>query len=1842
MWGAAGGAWGGGGWGMGGMANSWGQKPQQNQGGWQAQKRPASPAGNAGASAAKVTKIEKVTVSSKNPAERTKLATILGDYTVFGTNHGQQVFKKTSPVPGRPNVFAYLYYWDARDGQPMSGWWFGDQVGGNEVWAHNLLPKAPPANSSPPGSGWKTPWDGPVNPNLVVVATGTPPPVGSTPTAAKGVQKGAAKTPPGPNPQETADNKKLEEALKKGNEHIKKLETAVTATEALAKPLSAPTADVTKLDETVKKVEAQVAKAQEAVAAAQKEIATMRSESMKYHHEVKKKALTQFTELQKKISQAQLKLTPLKSAKADLEKRKVFQKTLDAIQEKVKTAEEEVAKVEKEAKSASTEEELKKIQAMYQPANNAILNANKAIDQGMKTAPATSKEALTKKKESTGKLNERIKAVHAKIKEPLDKLSAEAAMSTLEEKMKAVEEAYQQIEDAEMPFMTGIEDLPEGEHEEAVAACEKAAIGLSKATNDARNFIKVETQKCNAYVASLKTSCKESLTEAEKKNNEKTTKLTTFKKNTDERKVKGLVRDILLKIVAAEGVLKKAEGETGALKLDKLDGIDKEKVEAASAAVLKIVVEGEKACSEANKGVSQKRGAARSPALNTELGKCAERLSKVQKAIGGIKGDAQSATKVIKGKESAKDLDEKIAAAEKIIEDLESKVPAEGKELSDADTEALIEALTTAQTEINNVSKVVGAQQYLFKAGPADIQKEFKEIMDKLQARVKALRDKHEAAKKSSKAVREKLVCKKACAKAAELLKSSESALEAVTAAEDPFLRGIEVIPLKDATPAIEACEAAEKKVSGVASESRTFVSKSTGELNGFDKEIAKDALEALASVKKSIDSMGQKMGTFKKDTTERKKVVAIQKIEEKVEGVEADLAAAKKCAEKCEGSDAGCEEFETLRKSLTTKTDQSKGLLNGPRKDAAGNTLRTDLIKALSDRLAAVSKAIAELKESVKAPVEKWMAKKSLQESDEKVKEVEAALKGAKESTVVFTEQKGDSIYAYSVLRVVIDALREHMTKTETKVEDLFKKASGGKSTASKASLEKFLKSLSGLSEWFKELALPEAEVLSVVPLLGSDVNDFQGLFHTKYIVTAKVDLTEGEEVKDAKVVKELAPGDQLQSLEEPKTENGVSRVKCKAVKGGEIGWVTRGSGKQWNTKIFNASESVQKEIQDTIYSKKRDAEAGVSFIKRKIADAGQKKEGAISESKEELQKKLTAAEESYKGLQELIKSVGQAKAELSKRAETLSTSARQAKAAVDAAKVLGDSVKKAKDAEAQAAKIEELAKPLTGSLSVEDLDKVADPVGTLDAVEKALTAAREVAAATTKELKEKEATVEKDGPVAAVKAEKARLEKNLTSAMNKATQALSVCRRSCASLTKIKVTAVETAITSAAHKKGGSGDEYFAGIAGKGKDFITEAQLSKYLSSLEGLSLSAEQKKLVFKDMLCDGKLPKQRFIRIVAQYYVCMKDIGITTEFEISAKTVRKMNVGELMELLSEPKTDEASGIVRIKGRALQDGKVGWVSMKGNAGTAFLEKCNKPYLSCTGDAILYAGEPSKGEEVRKLKSHEVLEVIEGPIAEKGGDLIRIQGKAKADGKVGWLTIKDPTGAVYAEKDAKYKCVQTIALTDDLDVMKSKVIRKIEVGELLCKLEGPVTSSGASRIRGKADKDGAEGWITIKGNAGTSYVEEAASKVYSIKSCVNMHARIDAGSNFVKELKVGDVVEAMGEPKVEKIDGMSRIKCKAFSDGKEGWVLQLKGGTIGSWHPHYKCRETTSIYKTAKVAEDELVRKLDKGEGVEFLSGPQFDEAGAWAQFRADRDKTVGWVLIQDAKGKQFLGSK
>merc|ERR1711870_47134 len=59
-----------------------------------------------------------------------------------------------------------IYFWDNRDGDDLAGWWFGPNVGGEQVWAYHPSQKG----TIPPTSDWNVPHDGEIDPTFSVIA----------------------------------------------------------------------------------------------------------------------------------------------------------------------------------------------------------------------------------------------------------------------------------------------------------------------------------------------------------------------------------------------------------------------------------------------------------------------------------------------------------------------------------------------------------------------------------------------------------------------------------------------------------------------------------------------------------------------------------------------------------------------------------------------------------------------------------------------------------------------------------------------------------------------------------------------------------------------------------------------------------------------------------------------------------------------------------------------------------------------------------------------------------------------------------------------------------------------------------------------------------------------------------------------------------------------------------------------------------------------------------------------------------------------------------------------------------------------------------------------------------------------------------------------------------------------------------------------------------------------------------------------------------------------------------------------------------------------------------------
>jgi len=379
---------------------------------------------------------------------------------------------------------------------------------------------------------------------------------------------------------------------------------------------------------------------------------------------------------------------------------------------------------------------------------------------------------------------------------------------------------------------------------------------------------------------------------------------------------------------------------------------------------------------------------------------------------------------------------------------------------------------------------------------------------------------------------------------------------------------------------------------------------------------------------------------------------------------------------------------------------------------------------------------------------------------------------------------------------------------------------------------------------------------------------------------------------------------------------------------------------------------------------------------------------------------------------------------------------------------------------------------------------------------------------------------------------------------------------------------------------------------------------------------------------------------FLQTLQEYFTCVKDIAITSAVGVKdSKTLRKILVGEVVQILEVPSPEETTGLHRAKSRALQDGKEGWVTLKGNQGTSFLEKSAKPHYCCEVAQELHSAFESNSAQVRQLRAGEVIELLEGPRQEAPLEVLRVKGRAAKDGKTGWVSLKDGRGQVL-ESVKVLVCRQTIAITHEFDIGKGKPIRKLEVGEVLELVEEAVEDSKKklARVKARTKRDDKVGWVTMKGNQGTSYVEES-DRHYICRRTTPIEAAFASGSGPKRSLEEGELFEVSEGPKPETKEGAHRIKGRCFSDLTEGWLTL--DGSVKPWLPRYTCTARTAELTTGADASDAApLRELEVGEELEALDTPVADGTGlVRIRVRATRDGLVGFATALARDGVKFL---
>jgi len=230
---------------------------------------------------------------------------------------------------------------------------------------------------------------------------------------------------------------------------------------------------------------------------------------------------------------------------------------------------------------------------------------------------------------------------------------------------------------------------------------------------------------------------------------------------------------------------------------------------------------------------------------------------------------------------------------------------------------------------------------------------------------------------------------------------------------------------------------------------------------------------------------------------------------------------------------------------------------------------------------------------------------------------------------------------------------------------------------------------------------------------------------------------------------------------------------------------------------------------------------------------------------------------------------------------------------------------------------------------------------------------------------------------------------------------------------------------------------------------------------------------------------------FAEADGKYYNCVASVALTDSQDIKeCKVLRKLAKDELFLVEQEPSVDEGTGLTRVLGKTLKDDLSGWVTLKGNAGTAYAEPSTKHY-SVLRDVPLTKKQPSKepGEEVRMLTKGEAMLALEGPKQETVAAETRIKVKAVSDNQVGWITMKTE---VVKPWTPFYKCKVATPVHETLAHGEgTTVVRQTAVNEVFELMEGPTTEGNEIRMKARAEQDGVMGWVTIKDGDGKRMFE-------------------------------------------------------------------------------------------------------------------------------------------------------
>jgi len=220
---------------------------------------------------------------------------------------------------------------------------------------------------------------------------------------------------------------------------------------------------------------------------------------------------------------------------------------------------------------------------------------------------------------------------------------------------------------------------------------------------------------------------------------------------------------------------------------------------------------------------------------------------------------------------------------------------------------------------------------------------------------------------------------------------------------------------------------------------------------------------------------------------------------------------------------------------------------------------------------------------------------------------------------------------------------------------------------------------------------------------------------------------------------------------------------------------------------------------------------------------------------------------------------------------------------------------------------------------------------------------------------------------------------------------------------------------ILSVMRADGKTGPEFFKAIA-KSKDSLGAQDFNTFIKSLsdrgeESLRtkpIEDAQVETLFAHIAsgCET-ISEERFLASTELYYKVVKNTVITADKGITSKVARKLEIGEVVQLLEGPaqEGEGENGLQRLRCKAAQDCQEGWVTVSGNKGTVFLDPISS-YYTCLKETNLAEGPKVGDKTVRKIAKGETAQTLEPERKDESNNVKRMKVRLVKDDVTGWVT--------------------------------------------------------------------------------------------------------------------------------------------------------------------------------------------------------------------------------------------